>query len=100
MLRKPYAFPVEGGKPIQMDLSLGDCEHLRIHPDGKRLASTHEPGNSEDIMVMGHYYQLMKTDQPTAFYLHRVDDGVKGLTRAHHLCGDLLIGKIVSTDIH
>jgi Tol biopolymer transport system component len=50
-----YSFPIEGGKPTNLDLTLEDGRYLSIHPDGKRIAFTHEPRAGGDIYIMENF---------------------------------------------
>jgi Tol biopolymer transport system component len=50
-----YSFPIEGGKPLKLDLTLEDGRYLSIHPDGKRIAFTHNPRSGFDIWIMENF---------------------------------------------
>jgi len=50
-----YSFPIEGGKPAKLDITLEDGRYLSIHPDGKRIAFTHTPRAGGDIYIMENF---------------------------------------------
>jgi Tol biopolymer transport system component len=55
-----YAFSVDGGKPIRMDLRLDGIKRLSIHPDGKRLAFMHRQRRGGDVWVMENFLPEVK----------------------------------------
>ena len=51
-----WRIPVNGGEPQKLDLSMRKLMHVRIHPDGRRIAFTgsSQPEKSE-VWVMENF---------------------------------------------
>ena len=59
-----WCIPVAGGEPQKLDLSMSNLMHLRVHPDGRKIAFTGslQPATSE-IWVMENFLTAIKDNK-------------------------------------
>src|SRR4030042_2659088 len=60
-----YRLSVDGGEPQKINLAMGGIRHLRVHPDGQRIAFSSMGANPEQsqVWVMENFLPVDKTNK-------------------------------------